>query len=141
MMSRAVRNSAARRTSDGFAGFMVSTTLNSPLGCSTDTVLAIARRHHGITIRNAARHDRGGRHRDGAQHAHGRVTVVRNEGPGADMPSRSRFGHQAHLRHDLLEHVAQIHRGPRLEANRLDLLLERGIGVQLVAGFVAGHAQ
>src|ERR1700691_4884801 len=38
--SRAVRSSAARNTSEGFRGFMVNTTVNSPLGCSTETVLA-----------------------------------------------------------------------------------------------------
>ena len=39
MMSRAVRSSAARTTSDGLSGFMPSTTVNSPLGCSTEMLL------------------------------------------------------------------------------------------------------
>ena len=47
MMSRAVRSSAACRTSVGFAGFMVSTTLNSPLGCSTEMRLGEARAARG----------------------------------------------------------------------------------------------
>jgi len=41
MMSRAVRSSAACRTFEGFAGFIVRTTLNSPLGCSTEMVLRV----------------------------------------------------------------------------------------------------
>jgi len=100
-----------------------------------------ARRHRRIAIRNAARHDRGRRDRHRAQDPHGGMAVAGNESARADLTARHRLGPQTHFWHDLFGHLAQIHRGTGLQANRFDPLLERGVGIEFIAALVARRPQ
>jgi hypothetical protein len=138
MMGRAVRSRAARVTDCGSAGSSPRSTENSPLGCSTDTSLSLPG-GHAVGDRTLQHAGRGHGHR--AQHAHRGMAVVRDEGARADASAVARRGDEAHLRHHLVLHVAQVHGRSGLQADGFDARLQFGVGVQLVAGFVAGASE
>ena len=100
--------------------------MNSPVGCSTDSGFGVAAGKLRDLVRRRPGSTAAVPTRDRAQHADRRVAVVRNEGARADRAARARRGDQAHLRHDLVRDVAEVHQRSGLEPDRF----ERACGIR-----------
>jgi len=103
--------------------------------------LARTRRHLRDAVRYRACGHRRGRGRHRAQHADGRMAVVRDEEARVEVATLGGSRRQAHFRNDLLRHVAEFHDRAGLQADRLDAFLEHRVRIELVPGFITLDAE
>ena len=142
IISRAVRSSEARATSAGFCALISSTTVNSPVGCCTENAL---RAPGGTCATRCATVP-------GVTAAVATVTAPST--PTAEWqscgmkvrvvmwPPAVGLGATRHIfGTTFFVDVAELHRGTGLQADRLDALLQCGVGIELVAGLVSRHAE
>ena len=140
--SAGARCAAARRGSRfcGLAGSTSISTLNSPVGCSTEMVFTF---WPGTTAMPCVIEP---------SSTQAVATVTAASTPMASWqtcgmklrvlmaPPARGGGDQRHLRVILARHVAKLHRVPAGDAQPLDPRLQLGIGVQLIDALIAGAA-
>ena len=140
MSRRAVRSSAARITVCVFAGSSSSSTLNSPVGCSTETSSPTGATRAMPVGHRSVEHGRG-RDGDRREHADGVVDDVRDEAAGGEAAAprvAARRGTSSGRSSRTTSPSPIMCAG--LESQRLDAGLQLGVGVEVGHRFVASAA-
>ena len=110
-----------------------SSTVNSPVGCSTDSRRRDPLPGRATARRGGAGDDAGGGDRHRAQHADRLVADPGDERARGDRAAVARRRHQRHLGHDAVADVAQVHQRAGGEPDRLQPRLELGVRVERLA--------